>query len=76
MKLRVEVDSPMNHPNTINTFDCINFEHDTIKGKGGLQNLTVLNAQQSLGISDDKRYNTSISGLFINKRAGSSAIML
>ena len=52
--LRREVDSPRIQPSAINAFDVIKSEHDTNKGKGGLHNLTVSNAQQSLGISDDR----------------------
>ena len=53
-RLRIEVDNPMSQLNTINAFDVIKFEHDTNKGNGGLHNLTLLNTQQSRGISDDK----------------------
>ena len=51
------MDSPTTQPSTINAFDVSKFEHDTNKGKGGLHNSTVSNAQQSLGMSDDKRYS-------------------
>ena len=55
--LRKSVDKPINQPNTINVVDVIKLEHDTRKGKGGLHNSTYSNAQQSLGMSDDKRYS-------------------
>ena len=56
-RLRRSVDKPINQPNTINVVDVIKLEQDTRKGKGGLHNYTASNAQQSLGMSDDKRYS-------------------
>ena len=56
-RLRTEVDSPISQTITIKTLDVIKLEHDTNKGRGGLQKSTVSNAQQSLGMSDDKRNN-------------------
>ena len=55
-RLRSDVDNPIIQPNAINVVDVIKFEQDTCKGNGGLQNVTVSNAQQSLGMSDDNRY--------------------
>ena len=55
-RLRKNVDNPMSQPTTVCTVDAIMLEHGTTKGKGGLQIGAVSNAQQSLGMSDDKRY--------------------
>ena len=38
--LKRDVANPKIQPNAINAFDVIKSEHDTNKGKGGLQNFT------------------------------------